>query len=318
MQKLQQQLGDLDEVWASDTLQQQLLALPYKVLKQLLQHEGTRVATENTVVYTIEQWYEAQQEQKQWQLQQLMRLVRMWHCTPYYAATVLPQNRLVQLCFEPSELLLVPLVSSKPGMAQILQSAKCDAMEVYPAWSAEKRPTSANPPMVKWDLELSALQSSSQQQQQHIAGGPMGDYWTLFSSLCVVRGQVMKLAAHIGFGRVSHTCELQWGLCFEGLPPNAVRTVSATTRMARSKAAAAPVVSFCSVHNCSCRGKAACLDEQLNKHFVVFGPQISMDGADSWEAVEAMLRQQGLVHPARQGGPARPHLQVSVEVHELL
>ncbi|KAF6262080.1 hypothetical protein COO60DRAFT_1458818 [Scenedesmus sp. NREL 46B-D3] len=42
MQRLQQQLGDLEEVWASDTLQQQLVQLPHAALLQLLQHKGTR------------------------------------------------------------------------------------------------------------------------------------------------------------------------------------------------------------------------------------------------------------------------------------
>jgi hypothetical protein len=80
VKRLQQQLGDLEQVWADDELQQQLLALPYEVLLQLLQ--VTCVASENTVVYTIERWCAQFQDITPEQLQQLMSLVRMRHCTP--------------------------------------------------------------------------------------------------------------------------------------------------------------------------------------------------------------------------------------------
>jgi hypothetical protein len=38
VQRLQQQLGDLEEVWADEQLQQQLLGLPFTAILQLLQH----------------------------------------------------------------------------------------------------------------------------------------------------------------------------------------------------------------------------------------------------------------------------------------
>jgi hypothetical protein len=44
LRRMNQQLGDLEAVWASDALQQQLLALPFDVLLQLLQHDDTCVA----------------------------------------------------------------------------------------------------------------------------------------------------------------------------------------------------------------------------------------------------------------------------------
>jgi hypothetical protein len=110
VQRLQQQLGDLEQVWADEQLQQRLLKLPFSALLQLLQHAETRVVTENTVVYTIQKWYNAQPAAAQVveQLQQLMHLVRVQHCTHYYASTVMPQSSLVQLCFDQSELLLFP------------------------------------------------------------------------------------------------------------------------------------------------------------------------------------------------------------------
>lgn len=77
----QQQLGDLEVVWAEDQLQQQLLALPCSTLLQLLQHNETRVIKEYTVVYMILQWYQQQPEATRSipQVKQLMQQVRMQH-----------------------------------------------------------------------------------------------------------------------------------------------------------------------------------------------------------------------------------------------
>jgi hypothetical protein len=104
-----QQLGDLEKVWSSDALQQQLLALPFGALLQLLQHEDTRVATENTVVFTIERWQRAQGagQGRREQVQQLVQLVRMRHCTPDYAGTIMPHSRVVRHSIERSA---VPLM----------------------------------------------------------------------------------------------------------------------------------------------------------------------------------------------------------------
>ncbi|KAF6262081.1 hypothetical protein COO60DRAFT_1636287 [Scenedesmus sp. NREL 46B-D3] len=64
-QLLLQQLGDLEEVWSEEQLLQQLLQLPYAAMKQLLQHPDMCVAAENTVVYTIERWYDARSPERQ-------------------------------------------------------------------------------------------------------------------------------------------------------------------------------------------------------------------------------------------------------------
>jgi hypothetical protein len=58
-QKLQQELGDRELVWADDRKAHVLLSLPQPVLLQLLKDPSTRVASENTVFYTIERWWEA-------------------------------------------------------------------------------------------------------------------------------------------------------------------------------------------------------------------------------------------------------------------
>jgi hypothetical protein len=55
-QKLQQELGDLELVWADEDKQQLLLSLPQPALLQLLRDPETRVSSENTVFCTVRRW----------------------------------------------------------------------------------------------------------------------------------------------------------------------------------------------------------------------------------------------------------------------
>jgi hypothetical protein len=62
-EKLQQELGDLELVWGdqSNSKQQLLLGLPLQALLQLLSDHRTRVASENSVFFTVSQWWARQQ-----------------------------------------------------------------------------------------------------------------------------------------------------------------------------------------------------------------------------------------------------------------
>lgn len=114
--RLQQEFGDLDMVWAKASANRipKLLSLPFTGFKQLLSNESTRVVNENVVADTIGHWYCEQRKQQQLQqrqpqskqqpqqttqhhhlgnqqqqisetlkqqLQELMRLVRIQDCT---------------------------------------------------------------------------------------------------------------------------------------------------------------------------------------------------------------------------------------------
>ncbi|KAF6262845.1 hypothetical protein COO60DRAFT_1674169 [Scenedesmus sp. NREL 46B-D3] len=109
-QKLQQELGDLELAWADHQKSQLLLSLPQPVLLQLLQNPATRVASENTVFYTIERWWQSCIESpgiKHIGLQDakaLVELVRVKHCTPLYVTLVMAQSKLAQECFSPEEM----------------------------------------------------------------------------------------------------------------------------------------------------------------------------------------------------------------------
>jgi hypothetical protein len=100
--KLQQELGDLELTWADAEKEQLLLSLPQPALLQLLQDDRTRVASENTVFYSIHRWWSQQQVQvavsgaaapAEGDMRALLQLVRMQvrgkalvqpaACTPY-------------------------------------------------------------------------------------------------------------------------------------------------------------------------------------------------------------------------------------------
>uniref|UniRef100_A0A383W349 BACK domain-containing protein n=1 Tax=Tetradesmus obliquus TaxID=3088 RepID=A0A383W349_TETOB len=305
VQRLQQQLGDLEEVWADEQLQQQLLGLSFNALLQLLQHADTRVATENTVVYTITEWYEARAEDDQsiQQLKQLMRLVRLQHCTFYYAGTVMMQS--------------------------ILANTHCPALKKYPAWGAEQRPASAKQPVIEWQLPLSLVQAAV---EKHLSSS--SDRTTIgASSTHIVQGQPAYIDAVIdssssnsgsssdsGSGSGSgKELDIAAFLQLQDLPTNAVRKVSARLAILKPKLAdgaagrgrqvAGPEIHSFELH-----------DTFMSKEFGQGGELVKLGAVASWEAAEAALRQKRLVHA---GGPgdaaaAGPHLLVRVELLELL
>lgn len=57
--KLRALLGDLDVAWQQDSSAQCLRELPHPLLLQLLADPDTRAASEDTVLYTIDQWLRA-------------------------------------------------------------------------------------------------------------------------------------------------------------------------------------------------------------------------------------------------------------------
>jgi hypothetical protein len=84
---LQQQLGDLEVVWGDKDKQQALLALPLGALLALLRDDRTRMAREDTAVYTAERWLQQHRGAVSLQQQQqMMGVLRLPHCTPTYLA----------------------------------------------------------------------------------------------------------------------------------------------------------------------------------------------------------------------------------------
>jgi hypothetical protein len=328
VQRLQQQLGDLEKVWANEQLQQQLLGLPFAALLQLLQHADTRVATENTVVYTIEAWYKGKPAGacSLEQLEQLLHLVRVRHCTQYYAGTVMPQMPVVQRCFDSSELSLMSVMCSAATHAvQTAGSAQCPALAKYPAWGLAQRPVSAWQPVIDWHIPLDTVKTAVQQQLDTSAPA------LVLSKLYTIRGQHMQVAAQVSTNDDSSSTGkiMSLGLfaSVKDIPVNAVRLLSAKfTLVATAAAAPTPAAAARAVRRVTGRSqqtKDVCktLPVSLMSADVTFGfPEfVGVGPATSWEAAEASLRQQQLMHAGGDSeGAAGPHLHVRMEVLELL
>jgi hypothetical protein len=132
--------GDLEAVWASANAgakRRDLLSLPHAALKELLADDRTRVASENTVVHTIERWLAKNKVASgSAQAKELFELVRVARLTPHYARTVFCESALAKAHLRASELALAsmaPLVGDKPTHAL----GKCQQ------WRLPARPRSA-------------------------------------------------------------------------------------------------------------------------------------------------------------------------------
>jgi hypothetical protein len=93
--KVENELGDFKVVWDDEEKQQWVLQLPFPLLQQLLSSELMRVASEDTVLYTLERWCAWQEENMppalqptDAQLRELVGCVRMRCCSQAYVANV--------------------------------------------------------------------------------------------------------------------------------------------------------------------------------------------------------------------------------------
>jgi hypothetical protein len=86
-QLLQLLFGDLEEVWAHPTQAEQLLALPYAAILQLVQVSDTKVASEDTIVYTLGRWLEEHLDTSSEQKEQLADTVRLPLCTATFLSS---------------------------------------------------------------------------------------------------------------------------------------------------------------------------------------------------------------------------------------
>jgi hypothetical protein len=178
--KLQQDLGDLEVVWGDTNKQQTLFGLPLMVLGVLLSDERTRVAAEDTAVYTAYRWLEENAttgtQQQQLQLrQQLMGSLRLPHCTATYLAGAgapagswlrgagLTEAEALSLCTLPP-----------PGTPQHAMHLR----KMHPnraAWELPARPVSSvKEGVVRWQMPLSELEEVVHRDTKAFWFRPMG------------------------------------------------------------------------------------------------------------------------------------------------
>jgi hypothetical protein len=91
--KVQGVLGDLERVWSSTSMPNQrqlpLLDLPFSALVLLLASADTKVASEDTVFYTMDRWLQHNTGCSKEQQQKLAELLRLPYCTPSYLNSVI-------------------------------------------------------------------------------------------------------------------------------------------------------------------------------------------------------------------------------------
>jgi hypothetical protein len=327
LQRLQQDLGDLEVTWNSEQLQQQLLQLPFRALLQLLQHDDTKVASENTVVYTVQQWYQHQPEaqRSEEQLKQLLQQVRMRHCTSLFVSTVMTQCPLVCSCFSTQELGLAWQCSMHDSF-KVLQQAKSSVLETYPAWSADKRPASGMQ-RLGWRLSLNTLEDAAQRflsdsREAVLCGGRT---FLLQGQACQFKLKLTSSGSRSSIAGGDEGQPLFIGLYLHlDLPPGMVRqrtfsmTAVACSPPATEAAATAPLAfgggsgapSFAfgaqanearctSVFTGSCTAIASdCKDWGYER-------MLTLDSISSWQQVDQALKHRQLVHAAGSGEGGR-------------
>uniref|UniRef100_A0A383WIC5 BACK domain-containing protein n=1 Tax=Tetradesmus obliquus TaxID=3088 RepID=A0A383WIC5_TETOB len=152
--KLQAVLGDLELAWQVEESAQALRQLPFALLLRLLSDPQTRVASEDTVVYALDQWLAAQQQQQQQQqgvvvtedkLAQLVQHIRMPRCSPLFLTTVLPSTPWLLRHVPPQQLPLATTLAVLPSLGPARQAitGHSEVLAALPAWQLPTRPASA-------------------------------------------------------------------------------------------------------------------------------------------------------------------------------
>jgi hypothetical protein len=168
--RLQQELGDLEVVWVNKEKQQQLLALPFGALLQLLGNKRTRVASEDTAVYTALRWLKHTQtpdnkQQQAHQQQQLAAVLRLPHCTPTFLASLAGQPKDVCVDLDSawvcdcSPRLLADLLARATRSSEEQNRWLDTEYEDKASWRLPSRPASVVKRLeLSWDLPLRELE----------------------------------------------------------------------------------------------------------------------------------------------------------------
>jgi hypothetical protein len=141
-------LGDLEVTWNDQQKRAQLLGLPFLGLKELLQHEDTKVASEDTVLSTIHEWLVRLEQQggratKQEQ-HDLAQTIRVAHCSPLYVATVMPFCPWLKEAWRLQDFLAASVLSCKSNQQTPNFIARdSELMARWSSWSLGPRPASA-------------------------------------------------------------------------------------------------------------------------------------------------------------------------------
>lgn len=182
------------------------------MLLRLLQHDQTQVANECTIVASILAWWGEQPDVYRnshlEQLKQLMQQIRMQHLSRLYIATFMMHDETVLSCFSKNELVTASLCTDAEDK-KALQDTKCPQLDTYPAWTAEKRPSSNRQQKLDFKLPLSQLQEAVDCLEE-------GEAFSDFEGPCVtLQGRALRLETELKLapsGNNSSERQLQLGV----------------------------------------------------------------------------------------------------------
>ena len=143
---LLEEIGDLEVTWGDEQKQKQLLELPFQGLKQLLQHQQTKVASEDTVLYTIHRWLTRESNAATTQEQQeLANTIRVTHCSPLCVGTIIPRCPWLVQAWGVEDLVAASVFACKPEQKRVVTclSGGRELMKRQPASGLNSRPVSA-------------------------------------------------------------------------------------------------------------------------------------------------------------------------------
>lgn len=175
--KLHNALGDLEVAWQYDETAKLLRQLPFCLVHQLLSDNRTRVASEDTVVYTVHQWLKQQALPAaagpgttassftlDQQAEQLVQLIRLPKCSPLFLATVAPNASWLLQYLTAAELATAATIAQQPEVmtsnnpVKQALSTRSSVIARREAWKLPPRPMSAVGDLVlDWEVPLQQL-----------------------------------------------------------------------------------------------------------------------------------------------------------------
>lgn len=158
-EQLQQQFGDLEEVWGDSSQAEQLLQLPFAAMLQLVQDGRTKVASEDTVMYTLERWLGENPDTSSEQQQQLADTVRLPLCTATFLSSAKRVAWLLDAGYTQQELLMACVLQGYIRL-QEENTWVLECRQQRAAWDMKKRPSSSRSSASRaWTVPLAEVRS---------------------------------------------------------------------------------------------------------------------------------------------------------------
>jgi hypothetical protein len=267
--QLQQEFGDLDVVWGDSSKAEQLLELPYAAMLQMVQDDRTKVASEDTIVYTLRRWLAQHPDTSSKQKQQLADTVRLPLCSATFLSSPDAVAWLLDAGYTQRELLMACVLHG--SLQQQQDTTIWASSEQRTAWQQKRRHSSSKRTAdITWTVPLADVRGLVEQEADQ-----------------GIRRMGMPKPSLIWHGR-----ELQlWLALDDGDTHIGLYVTSANKSYAW--------LSGCLQASCTA-GRTLRGDVQggvgpgILRGLLKLGPVASADR--EWAAVEAALRQQDLVH----------------------